>query len=121
MAGSVLASARVVAATVAVTVWRAVPTAAHGLRPLRAVRFAAVLGNKKDLGASGVRRRYRVLIASLSPKARLVVILRYQEDLTPDEIANVTGIPVATVKSQLQRSLAMLRQKVVRLIGDAGT
>jgi RNA polymerase sigma-70 factor (ECF subfamily) len=66
-------------------------------------------------------RRLRVLIASLSPRARLVVILRYQEDLTPDEIADVTGIPVATVKSQLQRSLAMLRQKVVRLIGDAGT
>jgi RNA polymerase sigma-70 factor (ECF subfamily) len=66
-------------------------------------------------------RRLRVLIASLSPKARLVVILRYQEDLTPHEIADVTGIPVATVKSQLQRSLAMLRQKIARLIGDAGT
>ncbi len=63
-------------------------------------------------------RRLRALIASLSHKARLVVILRYQEDLTPDEIAAALGIPVATVKSQLQRSLAMLREKMVRVIGD---
>ena len=64
-------------------------------------------------------RRVRALIASLSHKARLVVILRYQEDLTPSEIAAATGIPVATVKSQLQRSLAMLREKMVRAIGEA--
>jgi RNA polymerase sigma-70 factor (ECF subfamily) len=52
--------------------------------------------------------------------ARAVVILRYQEDLTPTEIAEVLTMPVATVKSHLQRSLAMLREKVVRVIGDAG-
>ena len=63
-------------------------------------------------------RRVRALIAALSYKARLVVILRYQEDLTPNEIAEATGMPVATVKSQLQRSLAMLRDKLVRAIGD---
>jgi RNA polymerase sigma-70 factor (ECF subfamily) len=62
-------------------------------------------------------RRLRRQIASLSHKARLVVILRYQEDLTPDEIAAATGMPVATVKSHLQRSLAMLRQKMVKMIG----
>jgi hypothetical protein len=28
-------------------------------------------------------------------------------------------MPVATVKSHLQRSLTMLRQKVARVIGDA--
>jgi RNA polymerase sigma-70 factor (ECF subfamily) len=63
-------------------------------------------------------RRLHGLVASLSHKARLVVILRYQEDLTPDEIAAVMSIPVATVKSQLQRSLAMLRDKLGRVIGD---
>jgi RNA polymerase sigma-70 factor (ECF subfamily) len=62
-------------------------------------------------------RRLRRLIASLSHKARLVMILRYQEDLTPDEIAEATGMPIATVKSHLQRSLALLRQKMVQTIG----
>jgi RNA polymerase sigma-70 factor (ECF subfamily) len=64
-------------------------------------------------------RRVRRLIAALSHRARLVVILRYQEDLTPDEIAAVMAIPVATVKSHLQRSLARLREQIVRMIGDA--
>ena len=62
-------------------------------------------------------RRLRRLIASLSHKPRLVMILRYQEDLTPDEIAAATGMPIGTVKSHLQRSLAMLREKMVQMIG----
>lgn len=64
-------------------------------------------------------RRVRALISGLSDKARLIVILRYQEDLTPTEIADATGIPLATVKSQLQRSLASLRRKLAGLIGDS--
>ena len=42
------------------------------------------------------------------------MILRYQEDLDPGEIANLMAIPVGTVKSHLQRSLALLREKLVR-------
>jgi len=64
-------------------------------------------------------RKLRQLVASLPEKARAVVILRYQEDLTPVEIAEVLTMPVATVKSHLQRSLTMLREKVSRVIGDA--
>jgi DNA-directed RNA polymerase specialized sigma24 family protein len=41
----------------------------------------------------------------------MVVILRYQEDLDPEEISEVTGMPVNTVKSKLSRALAILRQK----------
>ena len=65
-----------------------------------------------------LQRKLRQLVASLPGTARAVVILRYQEDLTPTEIAEVLTMPVATVKSHLQRSLAMLREKVVRVIGD---
>ena len=63
-------------------------------------------------------RHVRAVVASLSYKARLIVILRYQEDLTPSEISDATDIPIATVKSQLQRSLATLRDKLVRVAGD---
>ena len=63
-------------------------------------------------------RHVRAVVASLSYKARLIVILRYQEDLTPSEISDATGIPIATVKSQLQRSLATLRDRLVRVAGD---
>lgn len=63
-------------------------------------------------------RRLRELVASLPAKARAVVVLRYQEDLMPLEIAEVLGMPVATVKSHLQRSLLLLREKVARAIGE---
>jgi RNA polymerase sigma-70 factor (ECF subfamily) len=62
--------------------------------------------------------KLRQLVSSLPGPARMVVILRYQEDLTPLEIAGVLGMPVATVKSHLQRSLARLRETVTRLFGD---
>jgi len=56
----------------------------------------------------------RKLVASLPETQRMVVILRYQEDLDPSEIAELVGIPVGTVKSHLQRSLALLREKLER-------
>ena len=57
----------------------------------------------------------RKLIATLPETPRMVVVLRYQEDLDPSEIAGVLNMPDATVKSHLHRSLAMLRDKIQRL------
>lgn len=65
-----------------------------------------------------VTRRLQQLVASLPDKPRLVVILRYQEDMLPEDIAAVLAMPVATVKSHLQRSLSLLRDKVTRTIGE---
>ena len=66
-------------------------------------------------------RRLRRLVASLPSKSRMVVILRYQEDLMPEEIARVLDAPVASVKSQLNRALKMLREKMIRVVGDPRT
>ena len=51
-------------------------------------------------------------IDRLPDKARLVVILRYQEDLDPADISELLDMPVATVKSHLHRSLEFLREKL---------
>jgi RNA polymerase sigma-70 factor, ECF subfamily len=56
----------------------------------------------------------RKLIASLPEAPRMVMILRFQEDLDPAEIAGIMTMPVATVKSHLQRSLCLLRTKLAR-------
>jgi RNA polymerase sigma-70 factor, ECF subfamily len=61
-----------------------------------------------------LRDRLRRLIATLPESPRAVMILRYQEDLDPAEIAEILSMPVATVKSHLQRSLALLREKLAR-------
>lgn len=55
--------------------------------------------------------RMESLLATLPEAQRAVLILRYQEDLTPDEIAATLDAPLATVKSQLQRGLKLLRAK----------
>lgn len=62
-----------------------------------------------------LRRTLRRLVASLPVRARMVVVLRYQEDLDPMEIARVLDVPINTVKSQLRRSLAVLRRRATTL------
>src|ERR1035438_5107759 len=47
----------------------------------------------------------RRLIASLPETPRMAMVLRFQEDLDPSEIAVLMGIPVGTVKSHIQRSV----------------
>ncbi len=54
-------------------------------------------------------RRLRALLAQLPAAPRAVVLLRFQEDLEPTQIAAVLDMPVNTVKSHLRRSLEWLR------------
>lgn len=56
-----------------------------------------------------LERSLRDLVLRLPPAARAVVLLRYQEDLDPPEIASTLAMPLNTVKSHLKRSLASLR------------
>ena len=59
-----------------------------------------------------LERRLRALVGELPPAARAVVLLRYQEDLDPADIARTLGMPLNTVKSHLRRSLAQLRERL---------
>ncbi len=52
------------------------------------------------------------VVTSLPPKARAVVVLRYYEQLSEAETADVLGISVGTVKSQCSRAIAALRERV---------
>ncbi len=56
--------------------------------------------------------RLRRLVAGLPPKFRIVVALRFQEDMQPSEIAEVLGWPVNSVKSRLHRALETLRERL---------
>jgi RNA polymerase sigma-70 factor, ECF subfamily len=75
---------------------------------------AAVFREPDPLLSSTLRR----LVATLPEVPRMVVTLRYQEDLEPAEISEVLDMPVNTVKSHLRRSLNILREKVTRYLGE---
>jgi RNA polymerase sigma-70 factor, ECF subfamily len=55
--------------------------------------------------------RLEELLLALPETMRVAVVLRYQEEMLPDEIAKLLNQPVATVKSNLQRGLQLLRRK----------
>jgi RNA polymerase sigma-70 factor (ECF subfamily) len=71
---------------------------------------------RKEADDPLLSRYLHQLLASLPPLQRSVVVLRYQEDLSPDEIATALEMPVATVKSHLQRTLKLLRVKAERML-----
>ena len=51
-------------------------------------------------------------VRRLPTKQRNVVVLRYEMQLSDQEIADTLGVPVGTVKSTLHRALARLRTEV---------
>jgi len=61
-------------------------------------------------------RQLRQLVASLPVIQRTVIALRYQEDMSVDEIAGALSMPVDTVKSHLRRTLLLLREKLTRVL-----
>lgn len=65
-----------------------------------------------------LKRYIQQLLAKLAEMPRMIVILRYQEGLEPAEIAELLDMPLGTVKSHLQRSLALLRHKVTVATGE---
>lgn len=62
--------------------------------------------------------RVEQLLLTLPPAQRSVVLLRFQEDMEPEDIAIELAMPLATVRSYLQRALKMLREKAQRTLRE---
>jgi RNA polymerase sigma-70 factor (ECF subfamily) len=75
----------------------------------------APLGAAEELPAAGpqgdplLEARLLREVSQLSAVARAVLLMRYQQDLDPTEIARTLDLSLNTVKSHLKRSLATLR------------
>jgi RNA polymerase sigma-70 factor (sigma-E family) len=80
------------------------------------------IGDLPDLlGPSSTTELRVVLLAALAtlpPQARAVVVLRYWEDLSVDQVAEILRCSAGTVKSQSARSLKKLRESLGRSLPD---
>jgi RNA polymerase sigma-70 factor (ECF subfamily) len=117
---SIQSSAHAVSWLRKVTAQRAID---EGRRRLRRPAVALELVAEPAAGEAArdpmLAETLRRLVASLPEAPRMVMVLRYQEDLDPSEIAETLSMPLGTVKSHLQRSLALLREKLERRgVGD---
>jgi RNA polymerase sigma-70 factor (ECF subfamily) len=99
-----------------VVVQRSIDCARRGkLRPRSGLESApepAAPAYEIDILASG---HVEQLVTRLPERARQMVVLRYQEDLEPVEIAELLGLSVGAVKSTLHRSLVWLRTRMERM------
>jgi len=68
----------------------------------------------KALESAQMEKLLQEAIASLDDDQRAVVILRDVEDLSIEEICEITGLPDGTVKSRLHRARLVLRKKMQR-------
>lgn len=59
-----------------------------------------------------MREKVRGEIANLPPKYRLVLVLRHMQDLSYEEMAEVMRVPIGTVKTQLFRARALLKDRL---------
>jgi RNA polymerase sigma-70 factor (ECF subfamily) len=66
-----------------------------------------------DPAADVVRRdQLERAFRQLSPEHRAVIVLRYQLDLTPEQVADVLGVSRRTVYSRLRRAVPAMRAVV---------
>ncbi|MEW6723782.1 MAG: sigma-70 family RNA polymerase sigma factor [Bacillota bacterium] len=62
--------------------------------------------------AGELREEIQRAIGALPPKYRLVVVFRHVDDLSYEEIAQITELPMGTVKTRLFRAREILRRSL---------
>lgn len=85
----------------------------HGGRR-RIIDISAHVAAVEDAGIVAVDERsvLREAIAGLQPDDRVVLALRFSQDLTVDQIADVMGLRHGTVKSRLHHAIRRLRDRL---------
>ena len=84
----------------------------------KGVTFGDVAQPDRMVEGYQMERVLQVCIAELDPDFREVLILRDLEDLSYEELSEITGLPEGTVKSRLHRARSMLKASVERKMGE---
>lgn len=94
---------------------RFVPMAEEFLATLRASGDALAGMLRAELAG-----RIRAAVDKLSPELRIVVVLRYTEGLSYDQIAEVLGCSAGTVASRLNRAHKALERRLAHVVEKEG-
>jgi RNA polymerase sigma-70 factor (ECF subfamily) len=76
---------------------------------------------EQSLLSQEARETVTAALDALEPDAREVIVLRDIEGLTAAEVATVTGLSIAAVKSRLHRARAALRERLLALVNGEPT
>jgi len=90
-------------------------------RPEQALAASDIGPSVRDRAAEVADRDFLLrALAALPPRQRAVLVLRYFDDLPEAEIAEMLGCSLGTVKSQVARALARLREAAGAQAAPAG-
>jgi len=93
--------------------WRIAPLADHFQQTLRDPGDCLTDLLRTERGGQG-----RAAVERLSPDLRIVIVLRYTEGLSYEQIADVLGCSEGTVASRLNRAHKRLEQRLSRLMKE---
>lgn len=67
---------------------------------------------EKQVIVSETQRHIRKVIDNMPDKYKSIIVLRYLQDLSLQEISDVLGLPITTIKTRLHRGREYLRKKL---------
>lgn len=79
------------------------------------ILFRTDIDPEVELERAELRALVRRVVAELPEPFQIVILLYHMDGLSYDEIAQVLGIPIGTVRSRLARAREMLREKLAPL------
>jgi RNA polymerase sigma-70 factor, ECF subfamily len=88
------------------------------LNPAKGVTYGGMARPDQVVEGYQVERIVQRCMAEIDPEFREVLVLRDVEDLSYEEIADITGLADGTVKSRIHRARGMLKQKVEQAMGE---
>ena len=97
------------------------PTFAAVATVLFLVAVAAIIGAFAGRGGGAERgSRVRSAVGSLPPEQKMMIVLRYTQGLTYEQIAGILGCSTGTIASRLNRVHKVLERRLSRLAGATG-
>jgi len=101
--------------------WRAAAARTRPSRPRRLSNPSPGRARRRtSTRAAQIASSVRAAVSTLPPKFRIAVLLRYFDDLSYEQMADVLGCSMGTVASRLSRGHKMLAERLKHVTSPKG-